>query len=99
MGYYSKFEVVDTDIPDILAVLNELDTDYNGWESWNGNVCISETKWYDWITDLNELAVKYPDNYVVIERTGEESPDISRAVIKHGRVVEIEPELVWPEVD
>ena len=105
MGYYSSFEVIDTDIPDILDVLSAFEEKYEwgspGWRlNYNGDAHSYDSgKWYDWIADLNDLAVQYPENFLVIERCGEESPDISRAVVKHGRVVEIEPELVWPEVD
>jgi hypothetical protein len=97
MGYYSNFEVIDTDIEDIVSVLNDLE--YGGWHQWNANVCLSETKWYNWISDLGKLAMKYPDNFLIIERAGEESPDISRAYMRNGKVVEVEPEIIWPEVN
>jgi hypothetical protein len=97
MGYYSDFTVIDTDIEDVCAVLN--DTEYSNWETWHGNVSMSSVKWYNWIGDLQQLATKYPDNFLVIERIGEESPDISRAYMRNGVVMEITPEIVWPDVD
>lgn len=96
MGYYSNFEVIETDIDNIEEVLNNLlflNTGAPRFES-DGN-SYDSTKWYDWITDLQLVADTYPDKYLVIERTGEESPDISRAVIKLGTVTEYKPRIVW----
>lgn len=99
MGYYSSFEVIDTDIPDALDALNALDPDGDCFELWHDTIhSYDNMKWYDWLTDLAELAKLYPDKYLVMERCGEESPDISRAVVKNGTVTEIEPELVWPSI-
>lgn len=103
MGYYSSFEVIETDIPDIEEVLNTFSENVwggsPGFEYWGEAVhSYDNVKWYDWLTDLEELAKMYPTNYLVLERCGEESPDIDRAVIKHGLVTAISPELVWPEV-
>lgn len=102
MGYYSTFEVIDTDIDNIADVLNDLldDTAHPGWVySTNREAVYSYdcSKWYDWITDLKIIASKYPNNFLVIERAGEESPDMSRAIIKNGLVIEVEPEIVWPK--
>jgi hypothetical protein len=99
MGYYSNFEVFETDIDNIEDVLNTVleDTGHPGWETWGDGIVHGTdcTKWYDWIQDLQLVADAYPDKHLVIERTGEESPDISRAVIKLGTVTEYEPRLVW----
>jgi len=102
MGYYSSFEVIDTDIPNVLDVLNEYtETRWGGapgWEFWSDVVhSYDSTKWYDWVQDLAILASDYPENFLIMERCGEESPDISRTVVRNGTAVEIEPELVWPE--
>jgi hypothetical protein len=101
MGYYSTFEVIDTDIQDIVDVLNDVleDTAHPGWvtrsdESIHG---YDGTKWCYWIDDLQLIAKKYPDKFLVIERCGEDSPDISRAIVRNGTVREVEPEIVWPE--
>jgi len=105
MGYYSTFEVLETDIIDAYTVLNDLtESDWDsspGFSYWDSNNSVhsyDSAKWYDWLTDLGQLARLYPDSYLVMERRGEESPDISRVIVKHGKAVEIEPELVWPEV-
>jgi hypothetical protein len=100
MGYYSTFEVIDTDIPDILDVLNNLDTDLDwaspGWSTWDNTVRGYDcAKWYGWIEDLQQLASLFPDNFLVIERCGEESPDVSRAVVKDGKVTEEQPTITW----
>jgi len=102
MGYYSTFEVIDTDIPDILNVLNDLgdekDWGHPGWEDYgNGIQGYDATKWYYWLTDLQDLATLYPDNYLVIEREGEDSLDVERAVIKNGTVTSVTPDVVWPK--
>lgn len=102
MGYYSNFHVEDTDFDDVLPILNNL-TDEDGYgyrwrPGYNGISIEDSVKWYSWLTDLQKLAKLYPDNMLVIERTGEESPDISRVVMKNGQAVEIHPTLVWPEV-
>lgn len=98
MGYYSHFEMISSDIDNAVEVLNDLmgntggapffDTDGRSYDS---------TKWYDWLVDLQLVADAYPDNFMVVERCGEESPDISRAVVKNGTVIEVVPTLVWPE--
>lgn len=103
MGYYSTFEVLETDIPYIEEVLNTFSENVwrgsPGFELRDGiGYSYDCAKWYDWLTDLEELAKMYPNSYLVLERCGEESPDIERAVIKHGTVTAITPELVWPEV-
>jgi hypothetical protein len=101
MGYYSTFEVIDTDIQDIVDILNDVleDTAHPGWVTYSNEEVhgCGSTKWYDWIEDLALFATKYPDNFLVIERCGEESPDMSRAIVRHGTVREVEPEIVWPE--
>lgn len=103
MGYYSTFEVLETDLPDPHKILDDFsNTSWAaapGFAYWGDAVrSYDSVKWYDWLTDLEELAKMYPDNYLVMERTGEESPDIERAVIKNGIVTAITPDLVWPEV-
>jgi len=103
MGYYSSFEVIETDISNIEGVLNTFSDNIwdgsPGFESWGDRIGSNDSvKWYHWLTDLEELAKLYPNNFLVLERTGEDSPDIERAVIKRGTVTAITPELVWPEV-
>lgn len=105
MGYYSSFEVIETDLSDPHKILNDFsDNSWDGspgfeyWDSDNSIHSYDSIKWYDWLTDLEKLAKFYPSNFLVIERCGEESPDISRAIVKNGKVIEIFPELVWPEV-
>jgi len=97
MGYYSDFEIISSDIADVEEVLNELfegtaapyfESDGRSYDS---------TKWYHWLEDLQKVANLHSDKYLIMERTGEESPDISRAVMRNGTVVEIEPQIVWPE--
>lgn len=101
MGYYSNFEVIETDIDNIEDVLNTVleDTAHPGWQTWgDGEVHGTDsTKWYYWLDDLQKVASQYPNNFLIMERTGEESPDISRAVVRNGTVIEITPEIVWPE--
>lgn len=104
MGYYSTFEVIETDLSDPHKILNDFSD--NSWDGSPGFSYYSDNsihsydsaKWYDWLTDLGQLARLYPDSHLVMERRGEESPDISRVIVKNGKAVEIEPELVWPKV-
>lgn len=96
MGYYSVFEVADSDIDNLVDVLNQYSAPYT-WECWNGNVSLGSVKWYDWLTDLQQLAYAYPKNFLTIVRYGEESPDMSRAVVKDGQVIEQRPNITWPE--
>jgi hypothetical protein len=102
MGYYSSFEVVETDIPDILEVLTNFEEQYSwgspGWEQYDGQVRGYDcAKWYGWLTDLQQLAYAYPNNFLIILRYGEESPDMSRAIVKNGTVIEQFPNISWPE--
>lgn len=100
MGYYSNFEVIDANIVEVVDFLNDLlfNTGAPGWTEYDGVVTsYDSTKWYDWIEDLQDIAEQHPNLYLVIERTGEESPDISRAVVRNGTTTEIRPEIVWPE--
>lgn len=96
MGYYSDFHVEDTDIVGVKEVLENYSEPY-GWESYN-HLPYLHAKWYDWLKDLKELARDYPDNFLIIVRYGEEMPDISRAVVKGGQVVEQQPTIVWPDL-
>jgi hypothetical protein len=101
MGYYSSFEVIDSNVENIEEFLNANleDTGSPFWETYNDAVRSSDsTKWYYWLEDLANLVEDYPGLYLVIERTGEESPDISRVIVRDGSVTEIFPEIVWPEV-
>jgi hypothetical protein len=97
MGYYSNFEVDGTDIPFVADVLNGVSGYY--WDVWQENVTLSSSKWYAWLTDLQEVAKLYPNNYLIILRYGEESGDISRALVQNGTVVEQRATLSWPETD
>lgn len=97
MGYYSKFEVDGTDVPYIADVLNSV-TDYY-WDEYNDDVTCSDAKWYGWLTDLEEVARLYPNNYLIILRYGEDGGDIERAVVLRGRVFTQRPELKWPVVN
>jgi hypothetical protein len=95
MGYYSNFEVVDTDIEDILDVLRANTGVYG--DSWYGALpYLDSMKWYDWDKDLQQIAYQYPDNYLIILRTGEESPDMERAIVRNGKVKLQRPNITWP---
>lgn len=97
MGYYSDFEVDGTDIPFVADVLQGASGYY--WDVWQGNVTLSSSKWYAWLTDLQEVAKLYPKNYLIILRYGEEKGDISRACVKNGTVIEQQATLTWPAFD
>jgi len=104
MSYNSTFRVVDTDIPNIVEVLNNADEAYEwgspGWEE-DGDLARGYdcAKWYYWDKDIQQLANMYPDNFLIILRYGEESPDMSRLIMRNGTVVEQYPNITWPEVD
>lgn len=97
MGYYSHFEIISSDIADVEDVLNEFFGESAAPHFESDGRSYDSTKWYGWIEDLQKVANLHPNSYLVMERTGEESPDISRAVMKNGKVIEIQPEIVWPE--
>src|SRR5690349_10966863 len=96
MGYYSTFDMISSDIDNAVEVLNSILENTGGAPFFEpdgrGD---NSTKWYDWLVDLQLIADAYPDKFMIIERCGEESPDISRAVIKHGTVTEYTPRIVW----
>lgn len=110
MGYYSTFEVVDTnmDVEELVKLLNTFDELYwggsPGWElifPYGEQVGYirgyDSTKWYDWVSDLEQLANHYPDLFLIILREGEESPDMSRVIVKNGHAFEQYPEITWPD--
>ena len=111
MGYYSTFKVVDTNVPkEVLCErLNNFSQQYDwadpGWElykAYDGSENFSgydATKWYDWVTDLKQYALHYPEDYFIVLRHGEESPDMSRVVVKNGKAYEQFPYTSWPPVD
>src|SRR5690348_5480936 len=105
MGYHSTFKVVDTNIPlDVLCErLNAFLDAYNmdcRFETYSDQmVSYDSWRWYDWDTDLAQYAKQYPEDYLIMLRHGEESPDMSRVVVKNGRAVEQYPEVSWPPVD
>jgi hypothetical protein len=94
MGYYSDFEVDVTDIPFVVDTLNAV-TDYD-WHDYGNGIYLGSIKWYDWLTDLAQVAKLFPEGYLRIIRYGEHSPDISAAVVTNGKVHEVKPEIVWP---
>lgn len=94
MGYYSNFEVADTDIPDFVDVLRANTGVYG--DSWDSNGFMGGMKWYDWDKDLQQIAFQYPNNYMIMIRYGEESPDIERAIIRNGTVKFQRPNISWP---
>lgn len=95
MGYYSSFEVLETDIENIAEELTDI-TEYY-WEFWGGSVRSGDSyKWYDWVDDLKTLAKQHPNSYAVLERRGEESPDIERAIVYKGEVHTQSPEIRFP---
>lgn len=95
MGYYSDFEIISSDIADVEDVLNELFEGTAAPHFRSDGRSYDQTKWYYWISDLQKLANLYPDKYLIMERTGEESPDITRAVMRDGNVVEHYPRIEW----
>lgn len=97
MGYYSDFHVDDTDIPNVKEVLNNLTEHYEWYDYTDENQpYLAGVKWYEWLTDLDELARLYPTNYLVIIRYGEDQPDITRAVVAKGTVTHQKAEITWP---
>lgn len=96
MGYYSDFQVDDTDIVGIKEVLEQY-TDPYTWETYD-HLPYLHAKWYDWTKDLAVLAADYPDNFLTIIRYGEDQPDISRAVVQNGYVIEQKATITWPEL-
>lgn len=96
MGYYSDFHVDDTDIDGIKEVLNQYTEPYD-WYDYDG-LPYTHGKWYDWLKDLAILAADHPDNFLIVIRYGEEQPDISRAVVKNGYVIEQKAVITWPEL-
>lgn len=101
MGYYSDFQVADTDIPFVIDVLREYSGNYgDGWSEWSdGSVHMTQVKWYDWLDDLRKVAYAYPNNFLIVVRWGEEPGDISRAVVRDGKVIEQHANITWPELD
>lgn len=97
MGYYSDFHVDDTDIPGIKEVLNHYADPYD-WYDFCDGLPYTHGKWYDWLKDLEALAADYPDNFLIVIRYGEEQPDITRAVVKNGKVIEQDAIISWPEI-
>jgi hypothetical protein len=96
MGYYSNFEVVDTDIENILDVLRASTGVYgDSWYS-EANPYMGSVKWYDWDNDLEQIAFGYPNNYLIILRIGEEAPDMERAIVRNGKVKFQRPNITWP---
>lgn len=96
MGYYSDFHVVETDIDGIKEVLERYTEPYI-WEDYDG-LPYMHAKWYDWLKDLAVLAADYPDNTLIIVSYGEDNPDITRAVVKNGYVIEQDAVITWPEL-
>ena len=105
MGYYSTFEVVDSNVPfeELADRLNTFSKSYGwadpGWDLYNDYLTgYDGAKWYRWVEDLEQYALHFPNDYIVILRHGEESPDMSRVVVKNGKAIEQVPELTWPEI-
>lgn len=97
MGYYSSFEVLETDIENIAEELSDISGYHFTQYFTNGNVQMSDCgKWYDWESDLKKLAQQNPTGYAVLERRGEESPDIERAIVYKGEVHMQSPEIRFP---
>ncbi|WPH59025.1 hypothetical protein SEA_LUCKYSOCKE_20 [Streptomyces phage LuckySocke] len=100
MGYYSSFEVLDTDIENIAEELSDISGYHFTQYFQDGSVQMSDCgKWYDWEDDLKTLARMYPTRYAVLERRGEESPDIERAIVYKGEVHMQSPEIRFPYFD
>jgi hypothetical protein len=97
MGYYSSFEVLETDIENIAEELSDISGYHFTQYFQDGTVQMSDCgKWYDWVTDLEKLAQRHPTGYAVLERRGEESPDIERAIVYHGEVHTQTPMIQFP---
>lgn len=98
MGYYSTFQVADTDIENILGVLRANSGNYgDGWyDGGDYGIYMSDAKWYDWENDLRQIAYQYPNNFLIIVRYGEESPDMERAIVRNGKLTLQRPNISWP---
>lgn len=100
MGYYSNFEVLETDIEDIADQLTELSGYFFDYHEYSGTVQMDDSgKWYQWEKDLKALADSNPTSYAVVERRGEDSPDIERAIVYKGEVHTQYPEIRFPTFD
>lgn len=98
MGYYSSFEVIDTnfELEELHDILEEC-TRYSFY-LYDGVLSTNDTcKWYDCEKDLALITQDYPGKFIEMERIGEESPDIARYMAKDGLVTTITPELIWPD--
>jgi hypothetical protein len=98
MGYYSSYEVIDTDFN--LVELKDILGEYTNYpfSVYDGALRSSGTyKWYYWKDDLAKITADYPGKFIEIERIGEESPDMERGLAKDGMVTSVTPELIWPE--
>lgn len=97
MGYYSNFEVLESDIENIADDLTEISGYFFDYSEWSQTVQMDDSgKWYQWEKDLMTLAERYPDGYAVLERRGEQSPDIERAIVYKGTVHLQQPEIRFP---
>ena len=108
MGYHSTFEVVYSEVPleELSKRLHFVSERYGwadaGWDYYQTNdgterLCgYDSTKWYDWLEDLMQYAMQYPDDYFIVLRHGEESPDMSRVIVRNGTAREQFPHISWP---
>lgn len=102
MGYYTRFSLE-------LAggSLNDFETEAisRGFSSLNEIIVKElgsydpfeqECKWYDHDKDMLKISKKHPNALLLLSGEGEESGDFWKTYYRNGKMVRIEPEVVWP---
>jgi hypothetical protein len=82
MGYYTDYEV--TKAP--YELTPELMSEETGY-SFDGDLCIFSSKWYNHDTDMKQISLKFPGEEIHLKGIGEEFPDIWQKVYKDGELI------------
>lgn len=96
MGYYSSFEI-STEPPICNVTLSEpyeIVTDDSGFALSDDVI-----KWYDYRSNMLTVSKLHPQSLLIVDRVGEESPDIERSFFKDGKCYSEKLEYTPPDFD
>ena len=108
MGYYTNYtgDVLDSNgnwdyeleeqIAHAVAQLPYFDSDDKSIVTLDDVIATQAEKWYDYIEDMKNISLQFPDATIVIHGQGENYDDIWNTYFQNGKYARYEAEIIIP---